>query len=53
MVQAVRRPSPVPDLAPARALRNRDRDRRLMDVQPDEPITLHAASPPFLSLGAS
>ena len=32
-------------------LRNRDRDRRLMDIKPDERATLHVVSPPFLRLG--
>lgn len=33
-------------------LRNRDRNRCLVDTRPDERASLHLVSPPFLRLGA-
>ncbi|UIJ32834.1 hypothetical protein LV780_17130 [Cereibacter azotoformans] len=43
--------APVPDLAPAFSLRYSHRDRRLVDIQPDERAVLHAVSPSFSRLG--
>lgn len=39
--------------APAFTLRDRDGDRRLVDIKPDECAILHVVPPPFLRLGAS
>jgi hypothetical protein len=39
--------SPVPNLTASLTLRNRNRNRRLVDIQPDERATLHVVSPPF------
>ena len=47
----VRHRSPVADLTAALALRSCGRDRRLMDIQPDEPAVLHPVSAPVLRLG--
>lgn len=43
--------SKVADLAASLALRNRYRNRRLVDILPDERAFLHVVSPPFLRLG--
>ena len=51
MIRAVRNRAPVTDLSATLALCNRDRNRRLMDIQPDEHAILHMVSPPFLRLG--
>uniref|UniRef100_A4WY29 Uncharacterized protein n=1 Tax=Cereibacter sphaeroides (strain ATCC 17025 / ATH 2.4.3) TaxID=349102 RepID=A4WY29_CERS5 len=53
VIGPVRDRAPVPDLAPAFSLRNSHRDRRLVDIQPDERAVLHAVSPPFSRLGTS
>lgn len=42
----------VADLSAAFALRNRNRDRRLVDIKSDKRATLHLVSAPFLRLGA-
>lgn len=52
MIGAVRHRSPVADLPTTFALRDRHRNRRLVDIQPDERAILHLVSPPFLRLGA-
>lgn len=44
--------SQVADFTAPLALRNRHRNRRLADIQPDERAILHVVSPPFLRLGA-
>lgn len=53
VIRTMRHRSPVVDLATPLAVRNRDRDRRLVDIKPDEHTILHVVSPPFLRLGAS
>lgn len=53
MVRTMWHRPPVADLATLLALRNRDRDSRLVDIKPDEHAILHVVSPPFLRLGAS
>ena len=40
------------DLAAPFALRDRPRDRRLVDIQPDERAILHVVSAPFVRRGA-
>ena len=52
MVGPVQNRPSVPDLAAPPALRDRDRDRRFVDIQPDERAILHLVSPPSLRLGA-
>jgi hypothetical protein len=51
MIGPVRHRPQVADLTTALALRTCDRDRRLVDIQPDERAILHSVSPPFLRLG--
>jgi hypothetical protein len=51
MIGPVRHRSKVAHLTTALALRNGDRDRRLVDIQPDEGAILHPVSPPFLRPG--
>jgi hypothetical protein len=43
----------VPHFAASIALSKRHRNRRLMDIQPDQHDILQLVSPPFLRLGAS
>ena len=52
MIRTVRNRAPVTDLSSALALRNGDRNRRLVDIQSDEHAMLHTVSPPFLRLGS-
>lgn len=51
MIGAVQNHPPVTDPAAARALRNRDRDRRPVHIRPDERAGLHVRSVPFLRPG--
>jgi hypothetical protein len=51
MIRTMRYRAPVADLAAALVMSNRDRNRRLMDIKPDERVILHAVSPPSLRLG--
>jgi hypothetical protein len=53
MIRAVRNRAPVANFTPAFAVRYRDRNRCLMNIQPDEHAILHVVSPPFLRLGTS
>jgi hypothetical protein len=48
----VRHRSQVADFTAPFAMRNRHRDRRLVDIQPDKRDILHVVSPLFLRLGA-
>jgi hypothetical protein len=43
----------MPHLTSAFSLRDGDRNRCLVDIQPDEPAVLHVVSPPFPRPGAS
>ena len=52
MIRPVRDRPKVADLSAAFALRNRNRDRRLVDIKSDKRATLHLVSAPFLRLGA-
>jgi hypothetical protein len=47
MIGPVRHRPLVADLATAFALRNRNRDRRLVDIKSDERAALHVVSPQF------
>src|SRR5690554_4282877 len=51
MICPMRHLAPVANLAAALTARNRNRYRRLMDIQPDERAILHMVSPPFVRLG--
>ena len=51
MIRTVRNRAPVTDLSPTVALRNRDRNRRLMDIQSDEHAMPRRIASPFLRLG--
>ncbi len=53
MVGPVRHRPPVADLAATPCPRNRTRNRRRMDIQPDGQAILHPVSPPFPRPGAS
>ena len=53
MVGAVGERAPVADLTAPFSPCNGHRNRRLVDIQPDEHAILHLVSPPFLRLGAS
>ncbi len=49
----MRQSAPMAHLTPTLILREGDRDRRLMDIQPDKYAILHQVSLPFLRQGAS
>lgn len=51
MVGAMRDCAEVTDLAASNAFGNRNRNRRLVDIQSDERAILHLVSPPLLRLG--
>ena len=51
MIGPVQNRAPVANLTATFPPRNRDRNRRLVDIQPDERATLHLVSPPFLRHG--
>ena len=53
MIRAVRNCPPVADLTATLPLCDRDRNRRLVDIQPYERAILYLVSPPFLKLGTS
>lgn len=52
VIRLVRHRPQVANLAAPLTLCNRDRNRRLVDIQSDEHAILHLVSPPFLRLGA-
>ena len=52
LIRTVRHRSEVADFTAPFALRNLHRNRRLVDIQPDERAILHLVSSPFLRLGA-
>jgi hypothetical protein len=53
VIGTMRHRPPVADFAAAFALCNRDRNRGLVNIKPNERAILHVVSPPFLRLGAS
>lgn len=52
MIRPMRNRALVADLSAARSPCNRNRNRRLVDIQPDESAIFHVVAPPFLRLGA-
>ncbi|OJF92803.1 hypothetical protein AX760_22215 [Pararhizobium antarcticum] len=53
MIGSVRDCAPMPHFADPVAWRNRQRNCRLVDIQPDKHDILHLVSAPFVRLGAS
>jgi hypothetical protein len=52
VIWAVQNCPPMADLSATLPLRDRGRNRCLVDIQPDERASLHLVSPTFLRLGA-